>query len=97
MTHDRPAVRLILDLSTAHLPATDRDDLNGVDGVLAYRMQHGWLMWAPDDPDESASVEMDPPPEWVLVIQRYAREHGCDYVMFDSDARVDPALPWWDV
>ena len=49
----------------------------------------------PDDPDESAAIS-DAVPAVVLDIQRYARTHGCDYVLLDADAdRVDD-LPTWD-
>jgi len=59
--------------------------LSGVDGVIAYQLEHGWLMWVPPDPDERAGDHTDLPDE-VLAVQRYARHLGCDYVLFDVDA-----------
>jgi hypothetical protein len=92
-----PVIRLLLDLSTAHLPEhLGTSDLDTAPGVIAHRTAHGWLLWVPDDPDESAAAMSDTAPEVVLAIQRYARTHGCDYVLFDPDAsRVDD-LPTWD-
>ena len=29
-------------------------------------------------------------------IGEHAREHGCEYVLFDADAEIDPALPVFD-
>jgi hypothetical protein len=92
-----PDIRLLLDLSTAHLP--EHLGCGGLDtapGVVAHRTECGWLLWVPDDPDESATAILDTVPGVVLAIQRYARRHGCDYVLFDADAdRVDD-LPTWD-
>lgn len=50
-------VRLVLDLSTAHLPEDVCRDLNSYEGVVAYPLtsksgiDYGWLLWVPDDPD----------------------------------------------
>lgn len=99
-------IRLLLDLSTSHLPENiaARDDdperLNSYDGVTAYPMRHGWLLWVPDDPTDHASNYGDPAdgdgvPAEVLAIQVHARSLGCDWVTLDSDAEVDPALPTW--
>lgn len=64
--------------------------------VVAYVTEAGFLLWVPDDPDESAQAMLDPVPDVVLAIQRYARIRNCDYVLFDADAdRVDE-LPVWD-
>lgn len=88
-----PEIRKLLDLSTAHLPPAMFEP--GADLTAAYRLDYGMLLWVPDDPDDSARVsscEGDRAPE-VLAVTRYARALGCDWIMFDSDARVDPALP----
>jgi hypothetical protein len=44
-------------------------------------------------PDESATAAIDPTPEVVLAIQRYARSVGCDYVLFDRNADCIDELP----
>jgi hypothetical protein len=91
-------VRLFLDLSTDHLPRDpddpdERVNPNSFDGVTAYRLRYGWLMWVPDDPDESAAVMDEEVPPEILTIQRYARRLGCDYVLFDDEARQVDDLP----
>jgi hypothetical protein len=90
-------IRRILDLSTQHLPPDLRQDrLTALPGVVAYQLTHGWLLWVPHDPDDSARLMDEPVPEPVLEIQRYARRKRCDYVLFDADGHTDPALPTWD-
>jgi hypothetical protein len=87
----------MLDLSSAHLPRPVFHDLNGYDGVIAYRLSNGWQLWVPDDPAEHASNYGDPtehdgvPPE-VLLIQEYARAADCDYVLIDGDGPINPDL-----
>lgn len=88
------AIRKMLDLSTAHLPESLGTDLTAEYGVTAYRTEYGFLMWVPDDPSEvndDASV-----PSEVLIIQKYARALGCDYVLFDRDGPINPNLPTWE-
>ena len=88
-----PPVRRLLDLSTAHLPQhLGSDGLSAADGVTAYQLAYGWLMWVPEDPDRHAADYPELPPE-VLTVQRYARRHGCDYVLFDRDADTVADLP----
>jgi len=91
------SVRLLLNLSNAHLPEQlGKSGLDTAPGVLAHPTDSGWLMWVPNNPDQSAAATVDRVPETVLAIQRYARSLGCDYLLFDADAdRVDN-LPTWD-
>jgi hypothetical protein len=91
-----PNIRLMLDLSTAHLPEDVCDNLDGYENVTAHHCTYGWLLWVPDDPDESCSAMRVPVPDVVLTIQRYARAAGCDYVLFDRDGDIDDQLPTWD-
>lgn len=90
-------IRRMLDLSTAHLP----EHLGSKPGLAAHRAiiadarACGWLLWVPDDPDVDAA-EAGGVPEEVLVVQRYARRLGCDYVLFDADGPVNPELPAWE-
>ncbi len=93
---DGVTIRSVLDLSTQHLPEhLGSYGLSGEDGVVAYELEHGWLMWVPPDPSAHASDYPDLPPE-VLTIQRYARTLGCDCVLFDADADQVGDLPTWD-
>ena len=96
LTDKVPRRRLILDLSTSHLPEHLGTDLNAHDAVVAYNLEYGWLMWVPDDPVVDDDDPMGRVPSEVLLIQLYARRWGCDYVLFDADGPVDPNLPAWE-
>jgi hypothetical protein len=90
-------VRLILDLSTHHLPEElGSTGLDTAPGVIGYATDHGWLMWVPNDPDDSAAaMDEDLPPE-VLKVQQYSRERGCDWVLFDAGGHETEDLPRWE-
>jgi hypothetical protein len=90
-----PVIRTFLDLSTAHLPQQVCDRLSAQPGVIAYQTIHGWLLWVPDDPDDSSAGGGEPVPDVVLAIQRYARALGCDYVLVDADGDEVDDLPTW--
>lgn len=92
-TESGPRTNPVLDLSTAHLPADLRDDLNGEEGVTANRRESGWLLWVPDDVDGHAADYDNEVPDVVVQIWRYARSLGCDYVLFDVDAERVSGLP----
>jgi hypothetical protein len=87
-----PTIRKLLDLSTGHLRPHLADQLASTAGVIAYRLEYGWLMWVPND---SAHACDERRPAEVLAIQRYARSHDCDYVLFDADADTVEDLPHW--
>jgi hypothetical protein len=94
-------VRKIVVLSTAHLPEpffAEPDDREAAYDVTAwYPMTHGALVWVPDDPDDpnNTSNDGDAHPN-VILLRRYARGLGCDYILFDNDADREPDLPTWD-
>jgi hypothetical protein len=93
---DGPNIFKMLDLSTAHLPQHLRESLNASPGVIAHERAYGWLMWVPEDPDERAVEQQEGGEhvdEAVLTIWRYACRLDCAYVLFDSDASIDPNLP----
>jgi hypothetical protein len=96
-------IRQFLDLSTAHLPEDLGTGGYWGSGTVVYDLRYdyhvGFFLWVPDDPDQHAdeTVEGDTRiREEILVIQRYARSLGCDYVLFDADAPYDPNLPAWE-
>lgn len=91
-----PDIRLVLDLSTAHLPEDlGTSGLSSLDGVVAYPLDFGWLLWVPEDPDADNGEYDHTIPATVLAIQRYARSHQCDYVLIDRDGPHNPDLPQW--
>jgi len=87
-----PPFARFLDLSTAHLPEhLGSHGLSGQDGVVAYQLEYGWLMWVPPDPAAHAGDYPDLPAE-VLAVQRCARALGCA----DADADQVGGLLTWD-
>jgi hypothetical protein len=90
-----PNIRKLLDLSTNHLPEPIMQDPDSFDGVIAHTFDHGAFLWVPNDVD-AHNNDYENFPEEVAAVQRYARSHGCDYVLLDADAGRDPALPTWE-
>lgn len=98
-----PNIRKVLDLSTAHIDPSYFDpsvEVPGatldLDGCTIHEMTYGWLLWVPDDPRESAEAQADPPPDFILELQLYARGWGCDYILFDQDGDTNPVLLSWE-
>jgi hypothetical protein len=95
----KPNIRKFLDLSTAHLSPSDRDHLDACAapgsafGVAVAKTEDGWFVYAPDPADEVDDRNLPP---HLQVISAYARAQGCDYILFDCDAEIDPALPVFD-
>lgn len=92
------AVRQFLDLSTGHLPRSDRDRLAAWASARFRRLPglmagpFGWFVHVPED----AIL-----PEWegtdaLLRVFERARSLACDYVLLDADGPRDEALPWFD-
>lgn len=93
-------IRAFMDCSSGHLSpdtwiwldarfADDslRDPTNTVASQLAGGpTRYGWFVYAPEDP----AVDI---PEDLLRVCQLARQHGAEYVLFDSDAVLDPGLP----
>ena len=67
-----------------------------LDMVAAHRSEmvattpHGWFLWAGQD---GVDVQM---PDTLTAILAYARKVDADYVLFDADAPISPALPTYD-
>jgi hypothetical protein len=96
-----PTIFRMLDLSTAHLPAEIRDELNQYEGLVADERRYGWLLLVPEDIDKHIA-ECEPEdlneliPLEVIRIWRKAAEHGCQYVLLDQDASIVDGLPTYD-
>jgi hypothetical protein len=84
-------IRTFLDLSTTHLREETCARLGSFEGMLAYKTEHGWWMYAPSSVD-GLTERYDWPPE-LLPIIRLARSNDCAYVLFDADASAIDLLP----
>jgi hypothetical protein len=90
-----PHIRTFLDLSTAHLRPKDKEALEcyaapeSMTGPSTAKHMYGWWMYATDDYDPALTDVLE-------NISKYARAHGCEYVLFDADAPEDEALPMFD-
>lgn len=97
-------IRRMLVLSTAHLPerffncevGKGANVTEGYWGAVVYPVEYGALMWVPDDPKDSSLVQEQPVKPEVLAVQLFAREQGCDYVLFDADAEKCEGLTVWE-
>lgn len=81
----------MIDLSTAHLDPVHRDDLSGVEGIIADRRKYGWLMTVPTDNLDEQIADHEVPDD-IAAIWRLAVDLDCQYVLFDDDAEIDESL-----
>lgn len=91
-------VRKFLDLSTAHL---DQSDSGYLDACAAPGSLRGG---GRQDPIRlvrlrsrgTCRLQRAGSTPHLRRISACAREHGCEYVLFDADAEIDSALPVFD-
>jgi hypothetical protein len=72
------------------------DPLSAAGQLVIYPTAYGWFGYAHDDFDALKEAGVS---DVLVNIYRYARQNGCDYVMFDCDAGEDENLPtfeWFD-
>lgn len=88
-------IRKFLDLSTAHITAKTRDLFNNggcSDDYVRYALvdlhgEYGWWVYAePVCSDYRLPDDLD-------RVMRYARDNGCDWILFDCDAAEVDDLP----
>lgn len=92
-----PRIRPVLDLRTQHLPERySQLGLRGQPGVVAYDLPYGWLLWVPTDVEAHYRDCGEVTAGEVLTVLRFARSHGCDFVLFDADGDLCEGLPAWD-
>lgn len=89
-------VRKMLDLSTAHLERSDTLEFDeyrltqGQSGSMPCLCgPYGWLVSVPDDLAEIR----DNASAGLYTILAYAKDAGCDWVLFDRDGAVDERFP----
>lgn len=89
-------VRKFLDLSTGHLPASDRVLMvsSAIETLPfgAFIGPHGWFVHVPED---DVSLRWNGSEALDKMFAR-ARDLDCDYVLLDADGPRDEALPWFD-
>lgn len=92
-------IRSFLDLSSGHLSpetwtwldAQTTDEVvrslgPSVQAVLAGGMRYGWFVYADEEPGETIPADL-------AAVFRLARQRGCEYVLFDTDAMPMEDLP----
>jgi hypothetical protein len=95
-------IRKMLDISTEHLPDRFWDPVGSDEEwgnvPLFFDTPNGRMVWVPDSPDDpgNAGEGEEAVPDEIMALWRYARERGCDWIMLDLDADVEPGLPVWD-
>lgn len=85
----RPDIRKMLMLSTGHVTWETSKLLDDPQNPWVMTSQwgtYGWFVYAHDD-------NLDEMPGELAHIMRYARVHGCEYILFDCDADVIDDLP----
>ncbi|WP_198382176.1 hypothetical protein [Roseomonas sp. KE2513] len=87
------AIRHFLDLSNAHLANQDRALLEACAGhdageLLCASTPYGWFVFACEERPQISDTL------WALFEE--ARRHGCEYLLFDSDAASLDGFPVFD-
>jgi len=95
-----PNIMKYMDLSTGHITEWD-DHMIEMDtrGLVFASHRYGYFVWVPEKEDQEAyfkSILKLGYSEALCNVLRYAREHGCNWVNFDSDAFVCEDLPTHD-
>jgi hypothetical protein len=83
-------IRKFLTCSVDNIPTEFRQHLaetaNEHWRVAGFGGEYGWFLWCQEDPDPEI-------PEELQAVFNFAREHGCDYVLFDRDGELLEGFP----
>ena len=99
------SIQKFLDLSTGHLPVSDRERLNLLASRdLPFRVfdhKYGWNIWLNGegkqfDQNIKALEEVYGFTDALGHVLRYAKHHDCWMVNFDRDAERIEGLAYWD-
>lgn len=91
-------IHQFLTLSTAHLdgpwfgPGAELP-------TASVALDYGMLLWVPDDIDDFLIAADEPGPDHdptIVALRRFARHHGCDWIMLDQDGPVVQGLQTFD-
>lgn len=82
-----------LDLSTGHLPKNEADALLTHDWLVVTTHEWGWWVWIRPANDMN-TIQDDLPA--LANVMAFAKERGCRWINFDSDAAAVEGLPYWE-
>ena len=86
----------MLALSTGHITRETADlmDINRIGGVVLYNKDAaGWFVHIPDSGLDFDELEDGECPADLYRCMKYARDNGCDWIMFDCDVETIEDLP----
>ncbi len=67
---------------------------DNIDGVVLYNKgNYGWFVHVPDSGLEFDVLEDGECPADLYRCMKYARDNGCDWIMFDCDVETIEDLP----
>ena len=85
----------MLALSTGHVTKDTAElmDNNTIDGVILYNKDNaGWFVYIPEKCDFDELKGSDCPSD-LYQCMKFARDNGCDWLMFDCGVDVIDDLP----
>lgn len=89
-------LRIFFDCSTAHLSGEGRAYLEEIAGRVSGQVEpwaastpYGWFLHADETCDPAVPADL-------AQVMRHARGLGADYILFDADAEICPALPTFE-
>lgn len=97
-----PKVRLILDLSTAHVSEPTSLMLNtwaelatppGA-AIVHSKGEYGWMVYVPSEMPSREERHLIPDDLWAVMVK--AHSLGCDWIMFDRDGDTMEGLDVFD-
>jgi hypothetical protein len=85
----------MLDLSTGHVSEETAKRLTESPDSIGFPVyakgDYGWIVWAGSRGDGNDGIPAD-----LANVITFARERGCEWIMFDCDAPLSDSLPSFD-
>ena len=94
----------VLSVSTKHVPEAVAEHMDrlaynsvcaGTNPFLVAGYEYGWFVRVPDDAMDKSDPNAEVPDE-ILVIMKFAKSLGCDYIQLDADGDDHDELPVFD-
>ena len=95
-------IETMMTLHISHLPASTVSELAGLAGnpqspVVVYaHKKEGWLIAVPEQAELVVDTQLQRLPEEFIDLLRFARLHGCSWLLLDVDGDIYSMLPTWD-